>query len=165
MPACFQGLVEVNLLGGHRLRFDDPFVAARLQDAQDHLAGLFAVVGEMDVAAARLDAVFQRFQMLVELGQRGVFDRAGLVAHLAGIGELVPSQPVAAGKVAELHQNPLQVLIGQRRVRGGQKLVMLAANVVGLHAEYHAESRLGAQGRLAVAHRVDRPPALARGAD
>ena len=75
--------IEVDLFGSHRLAFHDALCAAVAQDADDDLAGVDAVGGEMNLAATLAHVGFERFQMLVQIGQGGVLDRPGFVAHQA----------------------------------------------------------------------------------
>ena len=115
------------------LTFDHARVPACLRMiSSDDLAGRFAVVGKVDLAAAASDAGFERFQMLVELGQRGVFDRAGLLPQQIGLGQGREGVAIPlAQRVAQVRQRRLQTGVGQRRVGRRQEFVMLVSRVIG----------------------------------
>ncbi len=144
----FECVIEVDFLAGHRFRLDDewppltgphrlgrsltvPFEPLANQ-IDDNSAGFRAIVGPMDMSAAGGDAFFQSGQMFVELGERGVFNRASSFADQIGVRQSGPGFAVAAAeRIAELPKNLLQAGVRQGLARGRKKLVVGFAEVVG----------------------------------
>src|SRR5262245_13120181 len=128
----FQRVIEVNLLAGHRFRFND-LRSVALADQFDNDAACFVpIIGPMHASAAADHVFLERQQMLVELGQRLILERPGPLANQVRIGQRSPRFAVAAAqRVAKLPQNLLKPRISERRIRCGQKLVMGFAQVIG----------------------------------
>src|SRR5690606_24905663 len=83
-----QGLVEPDLLGGHRLDLDDLGLAGGLDQAGDDAVGLGGVAGPVDVAARVRDGLLQLEEVAVEVAQRLDLDGLAGRAQLRPVGEL-----------------------------------------------------------------------------
>src|SRR5262249_6772230 len=80
-------LVEIDLLGGHRLRLDRHLHAAVTAQPEDDVAGLGTGRGPVHVPAQPLHVVGQLSQVDVELLERRLLDRTGLVTERITFGK------------------------------------------------------------------------------
>ncbi len=78
---CEKGLVEPDLLRGHRLDLDDLRLAGRLHQVRDDPVRLLGVGGPVDRAARRGDRLLQLLQIPVEMAQGVVLDPAARLAQ------------------------------------------------------------------------------------
>src|SRR5512144_2369781 len=86
----------------------------------------------MDMSAAGRDRFLQLRQMLVQLPQRLVLNRSRPLTDQIGIRQRGPRLAIsAAQRIAQLPQNLLQSRISQRGFRGGEKLMVCFAKVIG----------------------------------
>ena len=114
-----QPLVEIDLLGGHRLRFHDQLRAALLRQTQDEVAGLRAVLAEHDLAAVRRHAALELFEIVIQIVDGVPLERVGvraqfLVVRQRALGHACGALVLqAAGGGVE---GQLQIGVGQRRV-------------------------------------------------
>ncbi len=73
--------VEMDLLGGHRFRFDRPLAVRFLRDVDDDAACFLGVAGPVDLAAEVDDGRFELFEIAVEMGERVLLDALGVIAQ------------------------------------------------------------------------------------
>ena len=71
-----------------RLAFDDDLCGAPVADVEDVAAGIFGSGGDEDVAAARTDRGLQGLDQVGQVGDRLVFDGAGLILQRVVVGHL-----------------------------------------------------------------------------
>jgi hypothetical protein len=103
-PRRFQGGIEVDLLGGHALAFDDALGVVGTANAEDIVHRLLAVPGPADLGATRLQLVRELRKVTVQMLQGIPFDGGG---GLAGLFEVPEGRLGAAAGVLVVAQGAL----------------------------------------------------------
>lgn len=97
-------LVEVDLLGGHRLRLDDQASPGALDEFGDVAAGVFGRACQVDARADRLSLALERGDELRKLGDRRLLapTKIGAQGGEVDVGErLGPSLAIAGERPLE----------------------------------------------------------------
>ena len=87
--------VEVDFLGGHRLRLCEAGDAVAAQDRKNFLARVFGGRGEVDLHAALGECRFRFREVIAEVVERVVLDRTGKFAQRIRIGIILVQDLVA----------------------------------------------------------------------
>ena len=117
-----QRVVELDLLGGHRLDLDHLAGVVRLDDVGDDRVGLCRVDRPVHHAAGRGDPLLQLLQQFGQAGEDGVLDRRAGQPQVFPVGQLSDR---AQSLVPDRHGGPGEVGpllgIGERRPRGDRE--------------------------------------------
>ncbi len=109
----FQDMVQLHLLGDHRLRLHHALDVVLPRDLQHEAVGFRRILGEKDLDAAGLHGALELHQQLVEIGDRILLDLVGGLAPVLEIRNRRGHGRVAlAGVLADL----AQVLEPRRRL-------------------------------------------------
>ena len=159
-PGGLEGLVERDLLRGHRLDLDDLVGARRLHEVGDDPVGLVGVAGPVHDAAARGDRRLELLQVRGQVGHRVDLELPARLAQLLPVRELGDhGGPLGADRPGRVAEVGPQLGVGER-VPGGRGKALVAAQVPdaagrgrrdGRHAEHH-----GTHARPSSAPRVAR---------
>ncbi len=82
-PVCLQGVIQLDLLGDHRLRLDDLADTVGLSDRANVFHRLLGVSGEEDGSAHSLDRLCELGEVPIEIGERVDADVPSSIPHLA----------------------------------------------------------------------------------
>ena len=113
-PRPLQGMVEIDLLGDHRLALGDALRAHGLAELDDDLARFVSVLRVVDFTAARADLPLVGLEIKIEVGERVILDRAGAVAQRFELGQPRGRSRPPTDKVARERHRALQSGVGQR---------------------------------------------------
>ncbi len=101
----FQDMVQLHLLGDHRLRLHHALDVVLPGDVQHEAVGFGRVLGEKDLDAAGLHVALELHEQLVEIGDRVLLDLVGGLAPVLEIRDRRGHGRVAlAGIIADLGQ-------------------------------------------------------------
>ena len=84
-----QALVEMNLLGSHRLGFDDHLRFAFLRKSKHEVGDFLAVAAEHNLAAVRHDIGFQLIEVVIQILDGVLLDLVGNRTQILIIGQSV----------------------------------------------------------------------------
>ena len=116
-PSPFERVIEVDLLGDHRLALGDGARAHGLAEFDDDLARFLGVLRVVDLAAARADLALVGLEIKVEVGERVILDRLGAVAQSLKFGQSRGGRRSSADEIAREGHRALQSGVGQRLMR------------------------------------------------
>jgi hypothetical protein len=85
----FEALVEIHLLGGHRLGFDDQPRAAVFGQRQHEIGDFRAVLGVHHLAAMGFDVALELLEIVIQVLDGVLLDGVGLGAQLLVIGQRI----------------------------------------------------------------------------
>ena len=86
-PVMLQPLVEVDFLGGHRLRFHDEPRLPLLGQSQHEIGDLVAVLAVDHLAAMRRHLALELLEVVIQVVDGVLLDRVGLIAQFLILGE------------------------------------------------------------------------------
>jgi hypothetical protein len=130
----FERLVELDLLGGHRLDLDHLVGAGRADQAGDGVAGLAGVAGPVHGRAGRRGRRLELEQQLRQLGHDRRLDGAAGEPELLPVRQLADDPgPLVADRVGGLAQvgpqlRVAQLVVGRGRERPGAAQVASAVH-------------------------------------
>jgi hypothetical protein len=114
----FERVVQVRLFGRHALALNDGARVSVARQAHDDVVRLGGVAGPMDYGTALLRVRRKRFEILVEVQQHFVLDRAGLGAQVFPVAETASGFETAfAEQRRGLTQRAAQLGVRQRGLR------------------------------------------------